>query len=636
MSANTPFERIQASSIPLSPRLRSQGSSLILMMALIALIVVIVGISFRLTQNVGRNANRGTDLAIAQMAAEGCLEYQFSQWRSLCKNASQFAPPTTYFSTISMPTTDMLPSLSATTNFATSSANTSYSISNYKITAVDAYMNPINGQPQGLSIDWRKNQIWQYLATVDVTVPGVKGPQTIGLSRIFQLVNRSPWTYAIFYDGNLEINPGAAMTVSGDVFTNSKLYTNLGGGMLTFNNSVTAVNGVSLTGANYSFTQGSPTTGVASQDPMGVDSIALSTADNATNQNNDSYHEIIEAPVGTGADPFTPTTVDPAHPPQRFYNAADLKITITNNTADTQTPSFTIVDVNNKAVASSISTALRSGATVNSVTIPKVLTLGSQTASVGGYTVGTSIQDSRESAKVRLVNVDVGALKSLVDNAVIKTGTGGTANIPNQFNKGGMLVYIHQSDTVAAGTLQGVRLINGNNLPTGGLTVVSDNPVYIMGDYNNGTTWQPSAVIGDAVTILSNKWVQKDTTWAGNTSIASGGRVATATTVNTAIMSGNVITPDSGLGYNDTGHAYSGGVENFPRFQESWTGVNFNYLGSMVSLYASKQASHVWPGTGTVYNPPNRNWSFDQRFINQPPPGSFTVTSYNKQRWLRR
>ena len=138
--------------------------------------------------------------------------------------------------------------------------------------------------------------------------------------------------------------------------------------------------------------------------------------------------------------------------------------------------------------------------------------------------------------------------------------------------------------------------------PSGGLTIVSGNPVYIQGDYNTGSglqlvpgtppliqppsnltgdstqptvagyTKQPSAVIGDAVNILSNSWIDAN---SGTNPVAS------PTTVNTAIISGNV---PSGNGY------YSGGLENFPRFLENWGGKQFTYYGSMIQLYQSQQA----------------------------------------------
>ena len=34
---------------------------------------------------------------------------------------------------------------------------------------------------------------------------------------------------------------------------------------------------------------------------------------------------------------------------------------------------------------------------------------------------------------------------------------------------------------------------------------------------------------------------------------------------------------------------YSGGVENFPRFLEDWSGKTFTYYGSMLELYNSQQ-----------------------------------------------
>jgi hypothetical protein len=113
----------------------------------------------------------------------------------------------------------------------------------------------------------------------------------------------------------------------------------------------------------------------------------------------------------------------------------------------------------------------------------------------------------------------------------------------------------------------------------------------------------PSAVYADAVTILSPAW---------NPNLATNGssinnRTATADTVNAALFTG--IVP------SDTTY-YSGGVENFVRFQENWSGVNLYYNGSMVEMFTSQIADYPWPGTGTVYNPPTRNWAFDTNFNN--------------------
>ncbi len=174
---------------------------------------------------------------------------------------------------------------------------------------------------------------------------------------------------------------------------------------------------------------------------------------------------------------------------------------------------------------------------------------------------------------------------------------------------------IYVSETQPSGsttTLNAVRLVNGTTLPSGGLTVASDNPVYIKGDYNTGTTPPPAAIISDAVTILSNTWNNTKSTAPGSTPDTSAltNRVATGTTVNGAIMTGNKGT---------AGTQYSGGVENFPRFLENWSGVTFTYSGSLVSYWNSQQATGNWVYGGNVYQAPTRNWSYGMNPANLPP-----------------
>ena len=181
----------------------------------------------------------------------------------------------------------------------------------------------------------------------------------------------------------------------------------------------------------------------------------------------------------------------------------------------------------------------------------------------------------------------------------------------------------------------GVVLTNGGTLPASGLSVVTPDPAYIVGNWNctnnsgqgmtqtaNVADTLPSAVYADAVTILSPAW--KPNNPLGTAS------AATPDTVNAAILTG--IVPSVANTY------YSGGVENFPRFQENWSGVNFYYNGSMVEMFVSRIADSPWPGTGSpnnVYNPPNRNWSFDTNFTNPAnlPPLTPRVIYLNRARW---
>jgi hypothetical protein len=102
------------------------------------------------------------------------------------------------------------------------------------------------------------------------------------------------------------------------------------------------------------------------------------------------------------------------------------------------------------------------------------------------------------------------------------------------------------------------------------------------------------------------------------------------TTINAAFLTGN--TPTQNI--DGSSKDYSGGVENFPRFHENWSNVNFNYNGSMVEMFQSQQATGRWASAN--YSPPIRNWAFDNRFRSTPPPGTLFTTTYVKHAWFLR
>ncbi len=198
--------------------------------------------------------------------------------------------------------------------------------------------------------------------------------------------------------------------------------------------------------------------------------------------------------------------------------------------------------------------------------------------------------DWREQKTVQVREVDMGLLGSASPNGV---------------------VYISETQQ-GGGVLNAVRLVNGATLPSGGLTVASDNPVYIKGDYNTGATPAPAAIVSDTTIILSNSWIDSNSTPPGSTPDTSllSNRVATNTTVNGAIMTGR---------HQTAGTQYSGGVENFPRFLENWSTSTFTYSGSLVNLWYSQQATGNWLYGGNVYQAPTRNWSYGMNPANLPP-----------------
>ena len=129
--------------------------------------------------------------------------------------------------------------------------------------------------------------------------------------------------------------------------------------------------------------------------------------------------------------------------------------------------------------------------------------------------------------------------------------------------------------------------------------MATDNPLYIRGDYNT-VNKQPSGIISDAFNILSNNWNDAN---SANSSLSS--RTASTTTVQTAVITGNTSTSSGN---------YNGGLENIPRFLESWNSKTLNYKGSIVVLFNSQYATGNWLYGSPYYEAPNRSWSFDTSF----------------------
>jgi hypothetical protein len=185
-----------------------------------------------------------------------------------------------------------------------------------------------------------------------------------------------------------------------------------------------------------------------------------------------------------------------------------------------------------------------------------------------------------------------------------------------------------------------LKMVNGGKINIGtcngvncGLTIASENPVYVQGDYNNDPTTDatlstPStdvhvgtSIIADAVTALSNSWNDV------NSFISPynySGRMATATTYRFAMVGGQGVPflQPAGSSSADPAQGTDGGVHNLMRYLENWsTSVPSYYLGSMVSMYYDHQAVGIWKccgaggGGGAVYNPPQRNYKFDTDFL---------------------
>jgi hypothetical protein len=219
----------------------------------------------------------------------------------------------------------------------------------------------------------------------------------------------------------------------------------------------------------------------------------------------------------------------------------------------------------------------------------------------------------------------------------------------------------------------------------GGFTVGSENPVYILGNYNSNcpsaggagctptnTTYDPTwtssiaaepnhaaaSIIADAVTMLSNNWQDWGCITVSATCINTGtgalqsytgslvnpinpgnantgnvpNRFALTTYYRVAVAAGKTIAFSNVPQNPEFGFGTDGGVHNFLRFLEDWSGSSTNagpqnqqqlyYKGSIVSLYWNGYATGSYKCCNLVYHPPDRQYTFDDLFsipANLPP-----------------
>ena len=218
------------------------------------------------------------------------------------------------------------------------------------------------------------------------------------------------------------------------------------------------------------------------------------------------------------------------------------------------------------------------------------------------------------------------------NNFISNTIPGKYINNLKMLNKNQQLnsVYIDDQRPGSSTVLRAIRVTGGILLPSDGLTVATPRPLYVEGNFNApiltvGSTdtsrTRPASLIGDAISVLSQKWTD-----IANTSALGNNHGAGDTTVNAAFLAGIVPTVP--------GH-YSGGLENFPRFLENWGGgVTLTYNGSMVVMFPSRYATGYW-GNSSYYTPPNRAWAFDLNFLQfgKLPPCTPSVRKLKRGQW---
>jgi hypothetical protein len=394
---------------------------------------------------------------------------------------------------------------------------------------------------------------------------------TAGVLQQLQLVGIPIFQFGMYSSGNMEISCGQPFKITGHVHSNGILYVEPDNS-LTFESGVTAVvTNVFQRDTADGDTRGAPAGGVVYMQPDQVVSpVQALTLPIGTTNTPEAIREIIEPPP-VGEDPNSPIGL------LRYYNQSDMVLSVSDTGVTATSGEF-----NNFSTPVPTNDLAQFVSTTN------------------------SFVDNREGKTVKPIDINIGALTSWSKtNSSLRPvliAANSSAYVMNS-------IYVVDNRTLPGTSLGAVRVKNGLQLPVNGLTVATGRPLYILGDYNqtnaanlgtaNTSTTRPASLVADAITILSDNWVD------GITGPGKSPPSAASTTVNAALLTGVVETTP--------GH-YSGGMENFPRFLENWGSANvFTYNGSMVKMFPSLYATGVW-GQANVYSPPARNWAYDVNF----------------------
>ena len=396
--------------------------------------------------------------------------------------------------------------------------------------------------------------------------PGVPQDVVGAVLQQVQLARVPIFQFAMYSSGDMEISCGQPFIITGRVHSNGQLYVEPDNS-LTFQSYVTAVGNILFQRSPLD-SRGSPAGSVVYQATK-TSNIAPMVLPIGVTNTPTSVREIIEPPL-PAEDPNS------ALARARYYNQADMVLVITN--------------IGTNVVVTGASGRFNGFAT----SIP--------TAELNSFvSVASSFWDSRESKTVLPVDINIANLTAWsATNSNLRPALG-SLDVAS--------IYVWDSRTLSGTNLGAVRVSRGTQLPSRGLTLATASPLYVWGHYNqynaanlgttNTATTLPASLAADSITILSPNWSD------ASSSSAVASRTASPITVNAGILAGAVDT---------AGGAYGGGMENFPRFLETWGSANpFTYNGSMVKMFPSLYATNTW-GHSNVYGPPKRAWAYDLNF----------------------
>lgn len=593
---------------------------IVLFMSLIA--VIILGGTLKRTYGVAAMNSRAVDMMNSQNAAEAAMEMVFSRMQYDFQSAGGMAMVSNNLSLYRglYPQTSQDPYWG---NFQFSDAQGTWNSKTY-VSQIGTFTGPLPTAYSNRSTF--KSPVYRIVSNAKL-LHGNSG--AVGAAQEDIMLALIPLTdFAIFYNGLLEFSTCATMTVNGAVHSNTNIYVGAGNtATLTFNSSVTSSGIVSAPANDGQNIWGNPTNYNSSWNTT-FNSTPNFINHNATIQisiNMTNTHSLIDVPATNDSATVTGQ--------QRLYNQAQVQITVSNLISTDPFISNVVVSVKvQKAPTSSDVPGADATPTIVNFTNVNINTASAALYAQFPFLTLTNIfYDAREKTTNVTSQVDIGLYKTWLTNS--------TSPVVGKFPADGSSGYptilfvndVRNTTTAGGKKLAVLRLVNGISPPINnglGFSVATPNPLYLLGNYNqtnasflgtsntsSGTV--PCAIMSDAFTVLSSAW--SDYNSMHNTFGSGGGWGANETTINAAVLTGNV--PSTGT---DATH-YSGGVHNLPRLLEDWSGDYLWINTSMINLYASTKATgqFINPGLGSYYVPPTRKFSYDNNFSDpaKVPPG---------------
>jgi len=388
--------------------------------------------------------------------------------------------------------------------------------------------------------------------------------------------------FAAFYDKDLEILSASSSVLAGPVHTNGDLY-------LGTDTSLDLTHPITVAGSLFRGRKDADScmTGpVRVADPDDLTELPTCSAGRLPILQADitAWNRSIRPGIAAVAVPAA-VELDPAAG-RTYWDRADLRIAL-----DVATSAITIRNADG-TVDSTASVAL---------------------GVCGVLSHTTSMVNRREGLAINMLDVDLGPLIDCVQASSLMGGT----TLDDTVDGGLVWHFTVVGPDSAVLNNYGVRIANGAELVSTiggapairGLTIVTDQALYIQGNYNT-VNRKPAAFLADSLNVLSGSWNDAYSMLP----VSDPDRTATSTTIHAAFLAGTDSTGGAeGAGGRDAGD-YNGGLENFVRLHEGWGAATLTYRGSLVSLFRPRHVDGLWAVGDPYYTEPTRDWVYEDEF----------------------